>query len=167
MYMNVYSNDRFNNIPLTAEQFDVVDFIAFESECAIVYPFAVKFDNVTFEMVNNIIKGCNGYTNIFLVIITAWHIIQYMNKKEKREKMFVICLLSLMIAAMAELKAFFLEFMVVVLLAVAITKFSTRKLWIILISILVVVVGLRAFELIFPYFNQWRSVAKRQTCSCY
>lgn len=36
MYMNVYSNDRFNNIPLTAEQFDVVDFIAFESECAIV-----------------------------------------------------------------------------------------------------------------------------------
>lgn len=100
-------------------------------------------------------KGCNGYTNIFLVIITAWHIIQYMNKKEKREKMFVICLLSLMIAAMAELKAFFLEFMVVVLLAVAITKFSTRKLWIILISILVVVVGLRVFELIFPYFNQW------------
>lgn len=63
MYMNVYSNDRFNNIPLTAEQFDVVDFIAFESECAIVYPFAVKFDNVTFEMVNNIIKGCNGYTD--------------------------------------------------------------------------------------------------------
>lgn len=62
-YSNTFSNKRFSNIPLTAEQFDVVDFVAFESETALVYPFAVEFNDMTFEMVNNIVKGCNGHTS--------------------------------------------------------------------------------------------------------
>ena len=48
---------------MTAEQFDVVNFVAFESETSLVYPFVVDFDDMTFEMVNNIVKGCNGYTS--------------------------------------------------------------------------------------------------------
>ena len=63
MYMNTYSNERFSNVPLTAEQFDVIDFIAFESETSVVYPFEVAFDDVTFEMVNEIVCACDGSTN--------------------------------------------------------------------------------------------------------
>ena len=63
MYMNTYSNERFDHMPLTAEQFDVIDFIAFESETAVVYPFAVKFNDVTFEVVNEIVYACDGNTN--------------------------------------------------------------------------------------------------------
>lgn len=62
-YCNTFSNKRFSNIPLTVEQFGVVDFVAFESETALVYPFAVGFNNMTFEMVNDIVKGCNGHTS--------------------------------------------------------------------------------------------------------
>ena len=62
MYMNTYSNARFSNVPLTAEQFDVIDFIAFESETSVVYPFAIAFDDVTMDMVEQIIKYCNGDT---------------------------------------------------------------------------------------------------------
>lgn len=63
MYMNTYSNERFSRVPLTAEQFDVIDFIAFEGETAVTYPFAIEFDDVTMEMVEKIIKYCNGHTS--------------------------------------------------------------------------------------------------------
>lgn len=63
MYMNTYSNERFNNVPLTAEQFDVIDFIAFEEGTSVTYPFAIGFDDVTMDMVEKIIKYCNGHTH--------------------------------------------------------------------------------------------------------
>lgn len=63
MYMNTYSNERFSNVPLTEQQFDVIDFIAFESETSVRYPFAIKFDDVTMDMVETIISYCQGNTN--------------------------------------------------------------------------------------------------------
>lgn len=56
------SNDAFN-VPMTDEQWDVVDFIGFEAETAFVYPFAVDFDDVTMDMVDRIVADCNGHTN--------------------------------------------------------------------------------------------------------
>ena len=62
MYMITCSNKRFDNIPLTAEQFDVIDFIAFESETSKKYPFVIKFDDITMDIVENIINYCQGDT---------------------------------------------------------------------------------------------------------
>lgn len=56
------SNEKLN-VPMTAEQWDVVDFIGLEAETARVYPFAVDFDDVTMDMVDGIVAGCNGHTN--------------------------------------------------------------------------------------------------------
>ena len=56
------SNELFN-VPMTEEQWDVVDFIGFEAETAFVYPFAVDFDDVTMDMVDSIVAGCQGHTN--------------------------------------------------------------------------------------------------------
>ena len=63
MYTNTYSNRRFSGVPLTAERDAVVDFVAFESETAVVYPFAVEFDDMTMEMVDSICSACNGHTD--------------------------------------------------------------------------------------------------------
>lgn len=63
MYMNTYSNESFSNVPLTAEQFDVIDFIASESKTSVVYPFAIAFNDVTFDMVNEIVYACDGSTH--------------------------------------------------------------------------------------------------------
>lgn len=56
------SNERFN-IPMTDEQWAVVDFIGLEAETAWVYPFAVDFDDVTMEMVDKIVASRNGNTD--------------------------------------------------------------------------------------------------------
>lgn len=64
--MNIYniicSNKRFNKVYLTVAQYDVLDFIAFESETSFVYPFAIEFDDITMEMVDGIIELCRGHT---------------------------------------------------------------------------------------------------------
>ena len=46
------------NVPMTETQWDIVDFIAFESETSIIYPFKIKFDDLTMENINEIIKNC-------------------------------------------------------------------------------------------------------------
>lgn len=56
------SNEKLN-VPMTAEQWDVVDFIGLEAETAWIYPFAVDFDDVTMDMVDRIVAGCSGHTN--------------------------------------------------------------------------------------------------------
>lgn len=55
------SNDNLN-VPMTTEQWDVVDFIAFESETAVIYPFAIAFNHLTMEMIERIAVACNGHT---------------------------------------------------------------------------------------------------------
>lgn len=47
---------------MTEEQWNVVDFIVFESETSVIYPFSTEFKNVTMEMIDNIIELCNDYT---------------------------------------------------------------------------------------------------------
>lgn len=51
------SNPNFN-IPMTETQWDIIDFIAFESETSHKYPFKVAFDDLTMDMINEIIKNC-------------------------------------------------------------------------------------------------------------
>ena len=51
------SNPNFN-IPMTETQWDIVDFIIFESETALKYPFKVSFDDLTMEQIDEIIKCC-------------------------------------------------------------------------------------------------------------
>ena len=56
------SNENLN-IPMTTEQWDVVSFIAFESETAFIYPFAIEFNDLTMKKIDNIVELCNGHTN--------------------------------------------------------------------------------------------------------
>ena len=56
------SNENLN-IPMTVEQWDIVNFIAFESETAFIYPFAIEFNDITMEKINNIVEACSGHTN--------------------------------------------------------------------------------------------------------
>lgn len=52
------------NVPMTEEQWEVVDFIAFESETSVIYPFKVEFDDLTMEMVDKIIENCADIEDI-------------------------------------------------------------------------------------------------------
>lgn len=71
--------------------------------------------------------GGNGYTNIFFVIIVIKSIVFYLEKREKLGTCLAKCSAAMVVAAMAELKFFFVEFILVVALAVLFTSFSWRK----------------------------------------
>ena len=46
------------NVPMTEQQWEIVDFIAFESETSVIYPFKVEFDDLTMEMIDEILQNC-------------------------------------------------------------------------------------------------------------
>lgn len=100
-------------------------------------------------------KGCNGYTNIYLLIVVVWHVLHYMNERESFGACVSIVLFSLVIAALAELKFFFLEFALVVVFATLITKFSARKLWIVVIGTLSLMIAMEVLFRVFPNLSSW------------
>lgn len=105
-------------------------------------------------------KGCNGYTNILFIIVTARAILYCLNNKESLSKCLLKCAVAILLAAIAELKAFFIEFIIIVVLAMCFTKASYKKFWITVASICSVIVGIRIIEVIFPVFKDWFSLEK-------
>lgn len=95
-------------------------------------------------------QGCNAYTNIFLCIIVVFTIAKYISKKTDLKNLVWIVVSSLLIAALAELKVFFVEFVVIVLLAVIFSKPSPKTFKIMFGSVLGMAIGLYAFAKVFP-----------------
>lgn len=94
--------------------------------------------------------GCNGYTNLFFVIMSARSIVRYLNKMEGLKSCFVKCAAMLVVAALAEIKFFYLEFIMIVAAAVLLTDFSWRKLVIIISSAIIVILGYALLAIVFP-----------------
>lgn len=102
--------------------------------------------------------GGNAYTNIFFLIIITKSVIHYLEKKEKTELCVAKCATTLLVAALAELKFFFVEFVLVIALAVLFTNFTWRKLWLIVGGITAVILGAALLVIIFPDFAGFFSV---------
>lgn len=102
-------------------------------------------------------QGCNGYTNIFFVIISAKSMVFYLERKEAAGECLRKCAAALLIAALAELKFFFVEFAVITVLAVLFASFSWRKLWLILGGCVGVAVFAALLAALFPEFSGWFS----------
>lgn len=103
-------------------------------------------------------KGVNSYTNFFFLIIVTRSVIFYLNKKESIFRCLSKCAAALLIASLAELKFFFVEFILMILLASLLTDFSWRKVWIILGSVVAVVFGVILLTKLFPSFAGWFTV---------
>lgn len=86
-------------------------------------------------------KGVNAYTIIFMSIVVTKSILMYLRYEEKIEKCVLKVAVSLVVAAHAELKVFFLILVMIIAMSVLITDFSWRKFWIITGGTLAVVVG--------------------------
>lgn len=97
-------------------------------------------------------KGCNGYLNIFLVIIVTKSVVYYLNKKESIWLLFSKVGVSLLVATLAELKFFFFEFVVLLIISVFISSFSLRKAALIVSGIMGVTLCIGLLEILFPSF---------------
>ena len=94
-------------------------------------------------------RGCNGYSILFLGLMVCKTMLTYMNGQEKGLPCFLMAAVSLAIAAMAELKMFFLLFVLIMLLSALYTKFSMRKFWLMLVASLLVMAGSTLLTAIF------------------
>lgn len=97
-------------------------------------------------------SGCNGYSNIFLLLCTTVSVIKYINKKEKIDKLILTIVSCGYIAIMSELKMYFVELIMIVGLALLITKFSVKKLALIIASLLVLVLVAYGIGKLYPVF---------------
>lgn len=104
-------------------------------------------------------KGCNGYLNVFLVIVVTSSILRYMNGKEWLGGCFLKCALSLVIAVFAELKIFVVELALVTLLSAMMTRFSMRKVAVVIGAAVGIILAGRLIAARYPAFSDWFRVS--------
>ncbi len=100
-------------------------------------------------------KGCNAYTNILMIIVVARSVLLYLNEQESTAKCCSKLAAALLIATLAELKVFFLELVLIVGMALVLTKSSYKKLWIAAGTALGIMVFLGIIQVLFPTFANW------------
>lgn len=103
-------------------------------------------------------QGCNGGLNIFQVIVVSYSVLRYLNRGSSFWKCLFNCAMCLLIAAMAELKFFFVEFAVIVVLVLFLTKFTWKKLGIILFAGIGLIIGIQILLMIFPVWKDSMSI---------
>lgn len=102
--------------------------------------------------------GVNGYTNMFFIIVLTKSVVCYLEKKESTISCVCKSVAAVLVSAMAELKFFFAEFVVILLLAVIFTNFTWRKILLILGGAVAVVAGATLLTSMFPNFAGWFSL---------
>ncbi len=94
-------------------------------------------------------KGCNSYTIIFFAIVLTKSLLRFMNKEEKAWLCLMKCAVALLISAMAELKFFFILFVVILLFCTVMTRFSFRKAAVLIAAALILMLSGSLLPLIF------------------
>ena len=103
-------------------------------------------------------KGCNAYNNIFFCLVLTKSIVFYLQKKEKTWVCVLKCAAALLVAALAELKFFFVEFVIIAVLAVLFTDFTWRKLLVVVGGAVLVSLGSFLLAMVFPSFAGFLSI---------
>lgn len=115
------------------------------------------------------IRGCNGYLNIFLICVITIEVFHYLNsswvQKRKPYSLMLKLFIAVLIAAVAELKFFFVEVIVLLIFAVIFTGFSWKKLFITLLVSSGLAIGFSVFSIVYTYgadfldLNLWIELA--------
>jgi len=95
--------------------------------------------------------GCNGMTIIFFAIVLSRSLLSFMAKKEAFWLSFSKCAVALLVAALAELKFFFVLFVIILGMAMLITVFSWRKLLVFVLCVALVLIGSSILVSIFDF----------------
>ena len=96
--------------------------------------------------------GCNLPLNIYLCVVTVAMFSAYLNKhwNVSVQALVASCLCSLGVAAVAELKFFFIEFILILICAFFLCKPTMKKFALMLLALFVFVAGFSLFSSIFP-----------------
>ncbi|MCI6731559.1 MAG: hypothetical protein MR487_04445 [Lachnospiraceae bacterium] len=99
-------------------------------------------------------KGCNISMNMFLIIISAYCVLLYIERKQSLTKTFFVLGEVILIAALAELKIIYFELALLIVLMFVLTSEYKRILYLMLISSIALFIGLLILKVVNPYhFN--------------
>ena len=94
--------------------------------------------------------GCNGYINIFFCIILVINYVAYFRKEIKLSTFIFKSCILLVLSGMAELKFFYIEFVILIVVGFFVVKGKIKKLLICVGGVLILVVGLNTIRSVFP-----------------
>jgi len=97
--------------------------------------------------------GCNSALNVFFVVFFILCLVSYQYKKMSLIKAGVYFAIMLVISAMAELKFFFVESVLLLAVLPFFWKFSRKQLFLILLAVAGVMVGVGLLIWIYPNFR--------------
>lgn len=80
------------------------------------------------------VQGVNGYLNLLLVIFTAIIVVDYIDKKSSLKSTAINIILCCCVMALAELKVYVFELIIIMILAIAKKGTTTRKLTVIILG---------------------------------
>ena len=154
-FLSCYMFLRKNSVKGILDMFDVMFYINFVITLIQYFVFAKRQDYL--GGVFGVSVGCNAKTIILLSIVVSKSILSYLHKQEKLGVFILKGGMALTVAALAELKFFFILFLLIVVMASLITDFSFRKLAIVSLSLAGAYVGVMALVTIFPMWKDFFS----------
>lgn len=95
-------------------------------------------------------QGCNGATNVFCIILLIYFGVSYINKNIPIYIFAVIGLTTLIIAALAEIKIYYMEFALIIVLVILFSKPSFRTFFVVGITIVGLFIAIDLMKKIFP-----------------
>ena len=121
---------------------NVVRFQVLNVICGLYEYYVLNVHNDYLGGIFGVTQGCNGLLNMYLIIIVAYVVSRYMKGKESLSKLGWITVSSIYMAAISELKIFYIELVVIIALAVLIGKKSYKTIIITFAIAIVLVAGL-------------------------
>lgn len=94
--------------------------------------------------------GGNVGLNILLCFFAAWYALKYLNKNIKLYTFLSVEIVSILIATMAELKIYYIEIIVIMIIAALLVRPNRNTIKIILASVAILTIGFYALSIIFP-----------------
>lgn len=131
--------------------FDILFWI--NAVVTIVQYFALGYNQDRLGGIFGIEVGVNAHTIIFFIIVLSRSILLYMSRAESAFACFSKCIVALLISALAELKVFFIIFMIILGLSALLTEFTWRKFLLLAIGAVVAIFFSILLSTLFDFDN--------------
>lgn len=141
-YLNKEDVERILNNVLKLQIFNVI--------CGLYEYFMLHTQNDHFGGMFGIDQGCNGYLNMYLVIITSYVLVRFVEKKIGIRKTVLIILSAVLLATLGELKIFYVELMIIVLCVTLLSRHKLKAFLVIVGCIAFLIIGIQVLAVTSP-----------------
>ncbi len=140
----------------TLEIFLYVNFVA----CVFEYLLGYGLDSVSgLYSTGKTARGGTAGLNVLMCIVCAYAVIRYIYKEISLLKMSIPIFLCLFMAAISEMKAFYFEFILIAFWCVMLTRFTTKKILLVVTAVALVAIGFALYSRYFGHKNTIYSMA--------